>query len=75
VFPSHGQSTIEKLYACHRLLGGIRIALKGPRVSEQDHPMQGLAHEFILESLRVDLRHMRIMPVLKHYASAGMLLV
>jgi hypothetical protein len=53
-------------HAEHRLLGGKRVPLRGPRVglNIQGSDIQCLAANFVLESLRVDLRHMGRMPSL-----------
>ena len=53
-------------HACHRLLGGLRQGFRGPRSAAEDNTLRNLAADFILESLRMDLRHMARMPLLKH---------
>ncbi len=53
-------------YACHRLLESLRLGLRGPRSTDQDHPLEVLAREFIKETLRIDLRRMNLMPKLEH---------
>ena len=53
-------------HACHRLLGGLRQGFRGPRSAAEDNTLRNLAADFILESLRMDLRNMARMPLLKH---------
>ena len=55
-------------YAQFRLLHGRRAALRGPRSisSLRGSDVQCLAGEFILESLRIDLRHLGKVQCLKH---------
>ena len=55
-------------HAKHRLLGGTKVSLTGPRNLDTFNRSQQrwLANEFILESVRTDLRHLGYMPPLEH---------